>query len=243
MLSVDLPPDQFTYMTLINGYCMEGDLNKALNLHDEMIQKGLLPDVVTYSVLINGLSKQARTREARKFLFRLFYDESVPSDVTYDTLIDHCRNAESKSMIALIKSFCMKGLMDEADQVFESLCQRNWKPNEVAYNVIIHGHSRGGNVRKAFALYEEVVRLGFIPNTITVLALIKALFNEGMNNELNQVINDVLRRCRLADAEISKVLVEINHKEWNMDAVFSVLTEMAKDGLLPNSGETTISTG
>ncbi|XP_042502168.1 pentatricopeptide repeat-containing protein At5g39710 [Macadamia integrifolia] len=242
MLSMGLPPDEFTYTTLINGYCMEGDVNKALILHDEMIQKGLLPDVVTYSVLIKGLSKQARTREARQLLFRLFYDESVPSDVTYDTLIGHCSNTESKSMIALIKSFCMKGLMDEADQVFESMTQRNWKPNEAAYNVIIHGHSRSGNVRKAFGLYEEMTRLGFIPNIISVLALIKALFNEGMNNELSRVINDILRSCRVADAEISKILVEINHKEGNMDAVFNVLTEMAKNGLLPNGGEKAIST-
>ncbi|OUZ99809.1 Pentatricopeptide repeat [Macleaya cordata] len=241
MLSSGLPPDEFTYTTLINGFCIEGNVKKALHLHDEMIKKGFLPDVVSYSVLINGLSKQARSREAKQLLFRLLYEGSVPLDVTYDILMGHCSNSEFKSVVALIKSFCMKGLMKEADEVFQSMIKKSWKPDEAAYNVIIHGHCRGGNVSKALGLYKEMVDSGFVPNTVSVIALIRALFDEGMNEELGQVIQNVLRSCRLNDAEIAKVLVEINHKEGNMDVVFNVLTEMAKDGLLPNSGKPVVS--
>ncbi|KAI5314507.1 hypothetical protein L3X38_043683 [Prunus dulcis] len=39
MLSMGMPPDEFTYTTLINAYCVEGDLNKSPHLNDEMIQK------------------------------------------------------------------------------------------------------------------------------------------------------------------------------------------------------------
>lgn len=201
-----------------------------------MVQKGFLPDVVTYSVLINGLNKQARTREAKRLLLKLFYDESVPSDVMYNTLIENCGNIEFKSAVALIKGFCMKGLMNEADRVFESMLQRNHNPDEAAYNVIIHGHCRGGNIQKAHDLYKEMVKIGFVPHTVTVIALVKALFMVGKTDELSQVITNILRSCKLTDAELAKVLVEINHKEGNMDAVFNVLTEMAKDGLLPKSG-------
>eukprot|EP00257_Ricinus_communis_P006492 XP_002521858.2 pentatricopeptide repeat-containing protein At5g39710 [Ricinus communis] len=239
MLTIKLPPDEFTYTTLINAYCKEGDLNKALHLHDEMIQKGFLPDAVTYNVLINGLNKQARSKEARRLLLKLFYDDSIPSAVTYNTLIENCCNIEFKSAVALVKGFCMKGLMDEADQVFESMINKNHKPNEAIYNVIIHGHCRIGNVLKAYKLYKEMVHVDFVPHTVTVLALVKALFTEGMDGELNEVIGDILRSCKLTDAELSKVLVEINQKEGNMDMVFNLLTEMAKDGLIPSTGTPT----
>lgn len=53
---------------------------------------------------------------------------------------------------------------------------------------------------------------------------------------LNEVIGNTLSSCRLTDAELAKVLVEVNYKEGNIDAVFDVLTGMAKDGILPNSG-------
>ncbi|XP_052192787.1 pentatricopeptide repeat-containing protein At5g39710 [Diospyros lotus] len=236
MLRMNLPPDECTYTTLINAYCAEGDVRSALRLHDEMIKKGFLPDVVTYNVLINGLSKQARTREAKKLLFKLYYEESIPNDVTYNTLIENCANTEFKNAVALMKGFCMQGLMNEADQVFDSMLQRNHKPNAAAYNVIIHGHCRGGNLRKAFNLYKEMVHYGFVPHTVTVIALIKELFKEGRSEDMSLVLGNTLRSCRLTDAELAKALVEVNHKAGNMNAVFNLLTEMAKDGLLPTSG-------
>ncbi|KAK4340258.1 hypothetical protein RND71_041720 [Anisodus tanguticus] len=238
MLRVGLAPDKFTYTTLIGAYCANGDIKGALHLHNEMICKGFFPDVVTYSVLINGLNKQARTREAKRLLFKLLYEQSVPNSVTYDMLIESCRDLEFKSAVDLIKGFCMKGLLDEADRVFELMLQKHKKPSEAAYNLLIHGHCRGGNLHRALNLYREMVNLGFVPHTVSIIVLMKELFNEGMSEELNQVIQSTLETCKLADGELAKVIVEVNYKEGNMDAVFNALTDMAKDGLLPNSGKT-----
>lgn len=101
---------------------------------------------------------------------------------------------------------------------------------------MIHGHCRGGDVRKAYSLYKEMVKSGFLVHTVTVIALVKALHKEeGMVDELSSVIDNVLRSCELSEAEQAKVLVEINHREGNMDVVLDVLAEMAKDGFLPNT--------
>lgn len=237
MVRRGLPPDEVTYTSLINAYCVEGELSKALRLHNEMMQKGFLADDVTYSVLINGLNKKARTNEAKRLLLKLFYEESVPNDVTYNTLIENCNNNEFKSAVGLVKGFCMKGLMSEADRVFKTMLQKNHKPNAAIYNLIIHGHCRSGNVHKAFVLYMDLEHCDFVSHTVTVIALIKALAREGMNDELSRVLQNVLRSCKLNDAEVAKVLVEVNFKEGNMDAVLNVLTEMAKDGLLPDGGK------
>lgn len=236
MLHVGLAPDECTYTMLINAHCGEGNIQQAFYLHDEMIRMGLLPDAVTYNVLINGLNKQARTKEAKRLLLKMFYDDAIPSSITYDTLIESCSSIEYKSVVALLKGFCMKGLMKEADRVFESMLQRGHKPSEAVYNVLIHGHSKCGNLLKAYDLYREMMGYGFSSHTITVLALIKALYKGEMNEELEEVLNNVLRSCKATDAELAKVLVEVNLKEGNMDAVFNVLTDMAKDGLLPKSG-------
>ncbi|KAL4588752.1 hypothetical protein LXL04_001647 [Taraxacum kok-saghyz] len=238
MLRNGFTPDECTYTALIDAYCVEGNTENALQLHDEMLKKGLLPDVVTYSVLINGLSKKARTQEAKQILFKLYYDNGVPDDVTYETLIGNCGDMEVKSVVALIKGFCMKGLMKEADKVFDKMLERKEEVNEAVYNVMIHGHCKGGNLRKSFDLYKRMVRSGFVPHTATVIALIKELIRGEMVMESSEVIEDVLRSCRISEGEVAKALVEINHKQGNMDAVFKILAEMAKDGLLPNSGTT-----
>ncbi|XP_074316946.1 pentatricopeptide repeat-containing protein At5g39710 [Silene latifolia] len=236
MLRLALPPDEVTYTTLINAYCQQGNIRQAFHLHDEMIQNGLLPDVVTYSVLINGLNKQSRTKEAKRLLFKMFYEDSVPAGVTYDTLIESCGNSEFSNAAALLKGFCVKGLMNEADRVFESLLQRGQKATEAVYNVLVHGHSKWGNTSKAYDLYKEMVHSGFIPHTVTILALIKSLSKEEMNMELGDVLENVLRSCKLTDAELAKVLVEVNHKAGNMEEVLNILSDMASSGLLPSSG-------
>ena len=79
----------------------------------------------------------------------------------------------------------MKGLMKEAHLVFETMIERKHKRNEAVYHVIIHGHCKGGNVIKAYNLYKEMLHSGFVPHTVMVIGLVKALFTEGMNNELS----------------------------------------------------------
>ncbi|KAK6143529.1 hypothetical protein DH2020_023877 [Rehmannia glutinosa] len=234
MWRLGLQPDKCTYTSLINAYCAEDDIESAIRLHNEMINKGFFPDVVTYSVLINGLNKQTRSKEAKRLLFKLYYEQLVPHDVTYDLLIESCSNNEFRSVLALIKGFCMKGLMNEADRVFQAMLQTNHKPSEAVYNVLIHGHCRTGNLQKAIKFYREMVHHGLVPHAVTVIALAKELHKMGLTEDLSQILQDTLRSCKIIDGDLAKDLVEVNYKEGNMDAVFNILNEMAKDGLLPN---------
>lgn len=211
-------------------------MEKAFLLHDEMIKKGILPDVVTYSVLINGLNKAARTKEAKRLLFRMYYEESIPENIKYDALMDCCTKAGFKSVVSLLKGFCMKGLISEADKVFELMLERKWKPDGAVYSILIRGHCRGGNVQKALELHKEMIQAGFVPNASSSISLVKSLSEEGMNVELNKVTQELLRGCSLSDAETSKDLVDLNLKEGNMELVLNALNGMAKDGLLPNVG-------
>lgn len=153
------------------------------------------------------------------------------------TLIETSSKIEMKSVIAVIKGFCMKGLMKEADRVFESMLQRDERPSAAVYNIMIHGHCRDGNLQKAYNMYQEMMHDGFVAHTATIIALAKELRKDGLTEELNQVIENTLKSCQLTDAELAKLLVQINSKEGNIDAAFDVLIEMAEDGLLRNSGK------
>lgn len=203
-------------------------MEKALSLHDEMIKKGALPDIVTYSVLINGLSKSARTKEAQMF-------QQILSMMP-DALMHCCSRAEFTSVLALLKGFCMKGLMSEADKVYQSMLGRNWKPDWSVYSVLIHGHCRGGNVMKALRFHKLMVQSGFAPDSTSSVSLVRGLFELGMTMEAGQIIQELLNCCSLADAEASKALIDLNWKEGNIDVVVDFLHAMTRDELLPRSG-------
>ncbi|KAK1313389.1 Pentatricopeptide repeat-containing protein [Acorus calamus] len=228
-----LRADVVSYGTIVGGYCKDGDLEKVFRVNREMVEKGICPDVIT--VLINGLKKAARTKEAKRLLFRLFCKDSVPERVAYDALMERCCDDKvgMKSAVSLLKGFCIKGLMGEADRVFGLMVASD----EAAYNVMIHGHCRGGNAMRAYGLYKEMVRAGHVINAVSAISLIKGLFDGGMGDELNRVVQEILRGCKLMVGEAKKVMAEINHKEGNMEGVLNILVEMAEDGLLP-SGRT-----
>ncbi|XP_057449933.1 pentatricopeptide repeat-containing protein At5g39710-like [Lotus japonicus] len=241
--------DEVTYTSVINDYCAEGEVCKALILTDEMskmsrYEGGHLRTSFLDYVLMNGLDKKARTSAAKKSLLGLFYGWCTrPPAFIYDTLIENCSNNEFKSMIELAKSFWMRGLKNEAASVFNTVLQWNYKPDGAVYNLFIVEHSTRLNVDKAYNMYMEMVHYGFASHMFSVLALIPALFRVERHNEIRTVIENVLRSCNLNDSELHKALGEtgddiMKGKIEIEDALLNVLAKIAMDdGLLLNGGK------
>jgi pentatricopeptide repeat protein len=79
--------DVVVYSTVIDGLLKEGEVGKASNLFNEMMQQGVKPNVVTYSSVIDALCKASAMEKAELFL-RLMVDNGVrPNTVTYNSMI------------------------------------------------------------------------------------------------------------------------------------------------------------
>ena len=48
-------PDTVSYNVLINGFCVENDLESAYRVLDEMVEKGVKPDVISYNMILGAL--------------------------------------------------------------------------------------------------------------------------------------------------------------------------------------------
>jgi pentatricopeptide repeat protein len=57
-------PNCVTYSTVISGCVKLGDLERALELFDEMLRSGVLPDVVCCNLLIDGFFKEDKLDKA-----------------------------------------------------------------------------------------------------------------------------------------------------------------------------------
>ncbi|KAJ3705657.1 hypothetical protein LUZ61_009362 [Rhynchospora tenuis] len=171
MLESGLQLNELTYRTLIDCHCQNGDLKSALFLHGKVIKKGALPDGVADNVLIKSLSKLARVKEAERalnketenLLYKVQSQKLMHDSPDYNVIIEHCTKAGFKSVVSLLKGFCMNGLMDEADKVLHLMLERKWKPDASVYSMLIHGHATSGNAGKALRLYNDVVKDGFVP--------------------------------------------------------------------------------
>merc|ERR1719198_2459633 len=64
MSKANVEPDIITYSTLIKGYCIEGSVEKAFRVLEDMKAQGKLqPDEIMYNSLLDGCAKQQRVED------------------------------------------------------------------------------------------------------------------------------------------------------------------------------------
>ena len=63
------------FNVLIDGYCRNGEIIRAVELLEGMKTNGPAPDIVTYNTLINGFCKFGDVFTARKLTGEIFFGE------------------------------------------------------------------------------------------------------------------------------------------------------------------------
>jgi leucine-rich PPR motif-containing protein len=98
------PPDVVSYSTVINGFFIEGQGNKAYNLFLAMMDQGIQPDVVIYTTVIDGLCK-AQLVDRAKAVFLQMIDKGVkPDNDTYNCLIHgYLSTGQWKQVVQMLK--------------------------------------------------------------------------------------------------------------------------------------------
>merc|ERR1719377_510141 len=88
MKKANVEPDIITYSTLVKGYCLSGDVDRAFQVLKEMKRDGKFsPDEILYNSLLDGCAKQHRVDEALKLLDDMRQSGVAPSNFTLSILV------------------------------------------------------------------------------------------------------------------------------------------------------------
>merc|ERR1719453_2707586 len=88
MKAASVQPDIISYSTVVKGYCLEGDVDKALVVLKEMrADKTMNPDEITYNSFLDGCAKQHRVDEALAALEEMQAAGVNPSNFTLSILV------------------------------------------------------------------------------------------------------------------------------------------------------------
>jgi pentatricopeptide repeat protein len=75
----------FLYNTLINGYCLDGRMDKTMELLTDMVSIGLRPNDVTYNALIHGYSNKGKIEDGLALFKEMLSKGVKPDSITYTT--------------------------------------------------------------------------------------------------------------------------------------------------------------
>jgi pentatricopeptide repeat protein len=164
--SPSVEPDIVTFSTIVKGYCMSGDVDKAFGLLKEMQEDGkYAPDEVMFNSLLDGCAKQHRLETALKLLEDMRAAGVSPSNYTLSILVKLLGRSRR-----LNQAFSM------VDQITKENC---FRPNVQVYTCLIQACFHNRQCGKATALHDQMVAEGCNPDEKTYIALVRGCLQAG----------------------------------------------------------------
>ncbi|KAE8657757.1 Pentatricopeptide repeat-containing protein [Hibiscus syriacus] len=201
MFEREVVPDVESYRILMQGMCRKSQVNRAVDLLEDMLNKGFVPDSLSYTTLLNSLYRKKKLREAYKLLCRMKVKGCNPDIVHYNTVI---------------LGFCIQGRAMDAVKVLEDMPSNVCLPNSVSYRTLIGGLCDQGVFDEAKMLMEEMLAKGFslhfseVPHIDTWVTVVPTLCEDYEPERMEEILDEVLkveikRNTRIVEAGIGSV--------------------------------------
>merc|ERR1719456_550717 len=129
-------PDIITYSTLVKGFCLAGDVDRAFQTFEEMKTDGkFAPDEIMFNSLLDGCAKLHRVDDAHRLLEDMQADGVNPSNYT---------------LSILVKLFGRTRRLNQAFEIVEQITSRNGlRPNLQVYTCLMQACIQNRQIERA----------------------------------------------------------------------------------------------
>ncbi|KAM0938462.1 putative tetratricopeptide-like helical domain superfamily, DYW domain-containing protein [Dioscorea sansibarensis] len=240
-----------SWNSIISGFALNGLLDDALKLFNEMVSSGLQPDLVSWNCLLSGHSLHGSTDEAMNILRRMVTMDLKPNSssissvlrvVSDSGLLDFGKQIHGYVMrhgltsnvyvgTSLIDMYVKCCRLSDARRVFDLMKHRN----VFTWNSLISGFAHGGFLDESLELLKQMEREGVQPDLTTWNGLIDGYTIKGMSKQASRLIHQLkaigIRPNVVSWTSIISGCCQNAHYE---DSLY-YFKEMQNDGIEPNS--------
>ncbi|KAK9270931.1 hypothetical protein L1049_026518 [Liquidambar formosana] len=189
-------PNIFVSSALVDMYAKCNDMDSAIKVFWRVEKR----NSVSWNVLLAGYINNKRPEEALKLFHAMVGEGLKPSSVTFMILLPVCGDMaalivgrelhayilksqfdKSNNILAsaLIDMYAKCGSIVKAKLVFDSEVEKD----VALWNAMISAFSVHGLARNAIALFEQMEKLGVVPDHITFIAVLSACTRDGLVEE------------------------------------------------------------
>ncbi|XP_058100350.1 pentatricopeptide repeat-containing protein At4g01030, mitochondrial [Magnolia sinica] len=240
-----------SWNSMISGYALNGFIDEAWKLLDEMALSETKPDIVTWSSLVSGHSLYGLHDEILKVLWRMQTAGFKPNSSSITSVLQAVsesgllrlgkeihgyaiRNGIVNDMYvgtSLVDMYVKKGRLTDARSVVYNLKFRN----VFAWNSLISGYAYNGFFDKALELLKEMEKDGIKPDLITWNSLISGYAMKGLSKQALVLIRQ-LRMLGLNPNVVSwTALISGCSQTGNYVESLDFFVQMQQAGIKPNS--------
>lgn len=210
------------YNAAISGLLSSGRYEDAWKVYESMEADNVLPDHVTCSIMVIVMRKLGHSAKDAWQFFEKMNGKGVKWG--------------EEVLGALIKSFCVEGLMSEALIILSEMEKKGVSSNAIVYNTLMDAYCKSNHVEEAEGLFVEMKSKGIKPTEATFNILMYA-YSRKMQPEIVEKLMTEMQDVGLKpNAKSYTCLISAYGKQKKMsDMAADAFLKMKKDGIKPTS--------
>ncbi len=181
-------PNRMNYECVMSVFIKAGNMKKAEELFQEMIDHHIDPTVWTYNLLLNGCLKTNNCDRGLELFTEMQSRNIKPDTISCNTMIKIMGENNKYNMMemllnqmsqfeipidiitynTLIGMYCRKGDVKKAFSLFYSI-PPTLSPDIKTYNTLISGCSHIQDLDTAKNVYHQIIAKGLLPNVFMTL--------------------------------------------------------------------------
>ncbi|GAV63145.1 LOW QUALITY PROTEIN: PPR_1 domain-containing protein/PPR_2 domain-containing protein, partial [Cephalotus follicularis] len=185
-------PDISTYHMLMEGYCLQSQMDTATYCSAKNVFKEFSAtsqstiDMVTFSPMLDGLCNHGYLEEALDLLQEMDDDEFVPNILCYNIIFDCMCNS------GLIESIGQARIQLE---MFSGIPAKGLHPNVITCNIFISGLCKEGLSNEAYGgFFQKMEDHGCLPDSYSYNTIIKGFLRNNYASKAMHLLDEMLSK-------------------------------------------------
>ncbi|KAM3209606.1 hypothetical protein ACQJBY_063977 [Aegilops geniculata] len=249
-----LPPDKFTYSTVVSALADAGRIDDAVALVHEMVVDGVVAAEAFNPVLSAMLRAGDVTGAAKLFSF-MQLKACAPSAATYNVLLHGllvCGRASAAMGVmrrmereevtpsvmtygAIVDGLVRCGRLEDAWKVTEEMGKKGLVPNEFVFSPVITGFCKSGEVDRASTVWDAMVAGGVRPNIVLYSAMIDGFARCGKMTKAELLFEEMVEAKCIPNIMTYSSMVRGYFQIGDSSQALSIWEEMLSAGCTPNA--------
>ncbi|XWS17976.1 hypothetical protein CRYUN_Cryun32bG0002700 [Craigia yunnanensis] len=198
--------DCVLWNVMLNGYVKCGELDKAMEIFEEMRKGETKPNEVTFAAIFSVCASE----------------RIVDFGAQLHGLVVSC-GLESNSMVAntLLSMYSKFGWLCDARKLFDMIPQADL----VSWNGIISGYVQNGFMEDALYLFKEMISSGVKPDSITFSSFLPAVTGLGSFRRGKEIHGYILRHRVPLDVFLKSALIDVYLKCRDVEMACNVYNQ------------------
>jgi len=222
MRDLEITPSPVTLGILVKTYGQAGDIQKVLQVWDEMEKQRGLANAVTYGCMIDACVKCNHLHKAVEIFQGMRETGKHRNTILYTTLI---------------KGYGLDKNLQGALQLFREMPREGVPYNTITYNSIIDACVKSQDLATAESLLQEITshQSGLEPDLITFSTLLKGYCHAGDLDKALQLAEAIKARGLRCDELVYNTLMDGCVKANDVSAGVGLFEEMVYNGMRPSA--------